>query len=235
MLFVSFVNVLFVFLFISFYFSCGPSISFSFGFTYGGTNLVYATNESEIFVDCSRSDELFNGYSFINEFSKFPPLECNLFFFYHFFNPYISLNLEEFYIPTSPYSSLHPIVHPSTIVVLFSTSSFVLCLTSFVSASWGRDYLSLIVVVMSFKIYSIMCLIFVSVPCAYDSMLSLVANLCVFSSNFQLTYVSITCDLMVFGSKFGEGTDLKCPIQDVLKSHFLDLNEKEVENVDKSG
>jgi hypothetical protein len=180
-LFLSFVNVLFVFLFISFYFSYGPPISFSFGFTYGGTNLICATNESEIFVDCSRSDELFNDYSFINEFSKFPPLECNLNFFDHFFNPYISLNLEKFYIPTSPYSSLHPIVHPSTIVVLFSTSSFVPCLTSFVSASWGCDFLLfVVVVVMSFIIYSTMCLIFVSVSCAYDSMLSLVANLCVF-------------------------------------------------------
>jgi hypothetical protein len=66
-------------------------------------------------------------------------------------------------------------------------------------------------------------------------MLSVVANLCVFSFDCQLTYVSITCDLMVFGFKYGEGTDPKSPIHDVLKSHFLDLNEKEVENVDKSG
>jgi hypothetical protein len=38
---------------------------------------------------------------------------------------------------------------------------------------------------------------------------------------------------MVFGSKLGEGTNLKFFIRDVLKSHFLDFNEKEVENVNK--
>jgi hypothetical protein len=34
-----------------------------------------------------------------------------------------------------------------------------------------------------------------------------------------------------FGSEHGKGTDPKSPIKDVLKSQFLDLNEKEVENV----
>jgi hypothetical protein len=38
---------------------------------------------------------------------------------------------------------------------------------------------------------------------------------------------------MVFGSELGEGTYLKSPINDVKKSHFLDLNDKEVENVNK--
>jgi len=38
---------------------------------------------------------------------------------------------------------------------------------------------------------------------------------------------------MVFGSKLGEGTNPKSPIKDVLKSRFLDLNEKEVGNVNK--
>jgi hypothetical protein len=117
----------------------GLLVNFSFSFTSGGTNLIYATNGSHIFVDCSRSDELFNGYSSMSEFFKFPLLECNLNLFDHFFNPYISLNLEEFYIPTSPYYSLDPIVHPFTIVVLFSTSSSILCLTSSVSASCGCD------------------------------------------------------------------------------------------------
>jgi hypothetical protein len=38
---------------------------------------------------------------------------------------------------------------------------------------------------------------------------------------------------MVFGSKLGEGTNLKSLIRDVLKSCFLDLSDKEVENVNK--
>jgi hypothetical protein len=38
---------------------------------------------------------------------------------------------------------------------------------------------------------------------------------------------------MVFGSKLGEGTNPKSLIRDILKSHFLDLSDKEVENVNK--
>jgi hypothetical protein len=200
----------------------GLPINFYFGFTSGGTNLVCATNGSDIFVDYSRSDEFLNGYYFATENFKFLPLECNINLFDHFFNPYIFLNLEEFFsIPTSPYFSLDPIVHPSTTVVLFSTSSFVLCLTSFVSASSGCDYLiSFVVIVMSSTTDSIMCLIFVSASCAYDFVLSLVANLFVSSSNYQLTSISITCDLMVFGFKYGEGTIsyLGCFVEPLLRS-----------------
>jgi hypothetical protein len=148
-------------------------------FTSSGTNLVYATNGYDIFVDCFRNDELFNGYSSINEFFEFLPFECNLNLFDHFFNHYISLILEEFYILTSPYSSLDPIIHPFVIVVLFSTSSYVLHPTSFGSASCGHDYLlSLAIVVMSYTTNSIMCIIFVSASCAYDFVLSPASNLC---------------------------------------------------------
>jgi hypothetical protein len=38
---------------------------------------------------------------------------------------------------------------------------------------------------------------------------------------------------MVFVPEPREGIDLKSPIRHALKSHFLDLNEKEVENVNK--
>lgn len=41
---------------------------------------------------------------------------------------------------------------------------------------------------------------------------------------------------MVLGFEFEEGTDPKFLIKDlVLKSHILDLDEKEVENVNKGG
>ncbi len=36
----------------------------------------------------------------------------------------------------------------------------------------------------------------------------------------QLIYVSIICDLIIFGFKSGEGINLKSPIQDVLKATF---------------
>jgi hypothetical protein len=62
----------------------GPHVSFSFGFTFGVTNLIYVTNGSDIFVNDSRNDELFNGYYSISEIFEFPPLECNLNLFDHF-------------------------------------------------------------------------------------------------------------------------------------------------------
>jgi len=40
--------------------------------------------------------------------------------------------------------------------------------------------------------------IFVNASCAYDYMLFLITNLCVFSFDCQLTSISITCDLMVW-------------------------------------
>ncbi len=61
----------------------GPLISFSFGFIFGGTNLICATSRFEIFVDCFRNDELFTCYYFISEFFEFLPLECNLNLFDH--------------------------------------------------------------------------------------------------------------------------------------------------------
>jgi hypothetical protein len=79
-----------------------------------------------------------------------------------------------------------------------------------------------------------MCLTFVSASCAYDFVLSLAANICVSSFDCQLTSISITCDLTVFGFKSRKGTNLESSIKDILKSCFLDLNEKEVENVNKS-
>ncbi len=84
--------------------------------------------------------------SSISEFPKLPPFECNRKLFDHFFNPYIFLNLEEFYIPISPYSSLDPIVHPCTIVVMFSTSNSIICFI--ISVSCKRYYLLSPVVVV---------------------------------------------------------------------------------------
>jgi len=185
--------------------SNGPPISFSYGSTFGGSNLIWFIDGPDIFVDCFGSDELFIGSSFVSEFLELPPLECNPNLFDHFFNPYIHLNLEEFCILVSPYFSLDPIVHLATIVVVSFTSRFVLCPT------------------------------FVIASCAHDYVLSLTTDVFVSSSGSKLTLVSNTCDLMVFGSKLVEGTYPKSSIKDVSKSYFLDFNEKEVENVNKGG
>jgi hypothetical protein len=184
--------------------SSGPPISFSYGSTFGGSNLIWSIDGLDIFVDCSGSDELFVGSSFVSEFLELPPPACNPNLFDHFFNPYIHLNLEEFCILVSPYFSLDPIVHLATIVVVSFTSGFVLCPT------------------------------FVIASCAHDYVLSFTTNVFVSSSSSKLTLVSNTCDLLVFGFKHGEGTYPKSSIKDVWKSYFLDLNEKEVENVNKA-
>jgi hypothetical protein len=192
-------------LFIFWFSQCrGPPISFSSSSTFSGSNLIWSTNGLDIFVNCSRSDELFIGFSFVNEFLELPPPKCNPNLFDHFFNPYIYLNLEEFCILVSPYFSLDPIVHLAIIVVVSFTSGFVLCLT------------------------------FIIASCAHDYVLSFTTNVFVSSSSSKLILVSNSCDFMVFGAKLGEGTNLKSSIRDVSKSYFLDLNEKEVENVNKA-
>ncbi len=94
----------------------------------------------------------------------------------------------------SPYSSLDPIVHLATIVVMSFTLGFVLCHT------------------------------FVIASCAYDYVLFLTIDVSVSFSSSKLIVVSNSCDLMVFRSKPGEGIDLKSFIRDVSKSCFLDLN-----------
>ncbi len=59
MLFASLLNFLFVFLFISFLFSCfsiifgGPLINFSYVLISNGTNLIQSIDGSDIFVECS--------------------------------------------------------------------------------------------------------------------------------------------------------------------------------------
>lgn len=86
---------------------------------------------------------------------------------------------------------------------------------------------------MSFTTRSVLCPTFVIAPCAHDYVLSPTTDVSVSFFSSKLILVSNTCDFMVFGSKPREGTNLKSSIKDVLKSYFLDLNEKEVENVNK--
>jgi hypothetical protein len=53
-------------------------------------------------------------------------------------------------------------------------------------------------------------------------------NVCIYSSDYQLILIFSTCDFMISGSKPKEGTDLKSPIKDVLKSHFLVLMKRKL-------
>jgi hypothetical protein len=51
-----------------------------------------------------------------------------------------------------------------------------------------------------------------------------------------MTFVSNSSDAMFFGSKAREGIKPNSPIKDpILKSQFLDIDEKEVHNVNKGG
>ncbi len=114
--------------------------------------------------------------------------KCNPNMFGQFFNLEISLKFEKCCIPTSLYFSLFPIIHPFVVVVVFSTSNFVLCLT------------------------------YVCASCAHRCSLFHVTNVCVSSSNYKLTLIFSTCDFMVSRSKPREGINPKSPIKDVLKS-----------------
>jgi hypothetical protein len=109
-------------------------------------------------------------------------------------------------ILTSPYSSFNHVVHSYVIWVFFSF-----------------DF--------------IMCPIFVSVSCPYDCLLPYVCDIgFVFSFDCTLIPICNICDVVVLGFEFVEGTYPKFLIKDlVLKSHILDLDEKEVENVNKGG
>ncbi len=119
--------------------------------------------------------------------------KCNPNMFGQFFNFNISLNFEESCIPTSLYFSLFPIIHPSIIVVVFCTLNFVLCAT------------------------------YVRASCAHGCLFFFSTNVCISSSDYQLILVFSTCDFMISRSKPKEGTNLKSPIKDVLKSCFLVL------------
>ncbi len=141
--------------------SNGPPISLPFSSIFDVNNLVWSTNGFNIFVDYHCSDELFiNSCYVIENVSQFHvlfPPKCNPNIFGHFFNPCISLNLDEYVIPSSSCSSIDSFMHPSIINVVSSTFNFIFCPT-FVNVSFSSN--------------SILCLTYVIVSCAYDFILS---------------------------------------------------------------
>jgi hypothetical protein len=82
-----------------------PPISLPSGFTYDAYNLMWSTNGSDIFVDYYCDNELFIDSCFliinVYQFHVFSLLKCNPNLFGHFFYPYISLNLDEYDIPSN--------------------------------------------------------------------------------------------------------------------------------------
>jgi len=56
------------------------------------------------------------------------------------------------------------------------------------------------------------------------------------TSDYQMTFVSNSDDAMFFKYETKEVIELNSPIKDpILKNSFLDLDEKEVDNVSKGG
>ncbi len=171
--------------------SNGPHISLPFGSIFYVNNLVWSINGSNIFVVYRCSDELFINSCFVIEnVSQFHVLslpKSNPNLFGHFFYPYISLNLDEYDIPSSSCSSIDFFMHPSMINVVSSTSNFILC-PIVVNVFFSYDsILCLTYVIVSYASYfvfsptlvnvcfasdSIFCPIFVCVSCPYDYQLT---------------------------------------------------------------
>lgn len=164
---------------------------------------------------------MFIDSSYVSEFSKLSPPKCNSNLFYHFFNPYIFLNLESIFFIRSYCSSF------CNCCCVFYIR-FYLCPIS-INVSCGCDYLlSPTIVDMSSTSNSITCPTFDNVSCAHDYVLFLITYVYVSSFDYQLTLIFSTCDFMVFGSEPRKQTNPKSPIKDVLKIHFLDFNDKEL-------
>ncbi len=104
----------------------------------------------------------------VSQFHVLSPPKCNPNLFSHFFNPYISLNLDEYDIPSGSCFSIDFFMHPSIINVVFFTFDFVICLT-YVIVSCASDFVLFpIFVNVCFAFDSIFYHAFVCVSCPYD-------------------------------------------------------------------
>jgi hypothetical protein len=92
---------------------------FYFGFTFNANNLVWSINGCDIFIDFVGSGQLFVDFSYVftNVFLKLDALVCSPNLFGQYFDPYISLGLEQYGIPPSSCSTNDVSVHPSTFSV----------------------------------------------------------------------------------------------------------------------
>ncbi len=149
----------------------GPPISFFFLFIFLVApissdlqmGLIYLLIVQEV-MSCSLV--LFLPVNFLNFLLLNAILTC----LSNYFNPYISLNLEEFCIPISPYFSLDLIIHPFAIIVVSFASNSIMCPT--INASCGCYYLLFPIVVVSFTSYFVMCPPSIIVSCAHDCVVS---------------------------------------------------------------
>jgi hypothetical protein len=111
--------------------------------------------------------------------------------FGQFFDPYISLGLEQYGIPSNSCSIDDVFVHSSTFNVVSYASCSIMCPTFFIVS---------------------------------------------YISDCQMTLISNFVDAMFFGFEVGEGIEFDSLVRDlILKIWFLDLDEKEVDNVIKGG
>jgi hypothetical protein len=113
--------------------SNGPPIGFCSNSTSKANNLVWSTNGCDIFVDYVGSGQLFvdSFYVFENvcEFFELDALVCSPNVFGQFFDPYISLGLEQYGIPSNSCFIDDVFVHSSTFSVVSCASGSIMCLT----------------------------------------------------------------------------------------------------------
>ncbi len=133
--------------------------------------------------------------------------------FGHFFNPYISMNLDDFELCVGPFAFDY-VVYPIHETMCFKPTSHVLCANP-CSSNFVVDPNHKKLCFIS--IYDFFCpFSFVVGTYAYDSS---------FPSNY---------DAMIFRFKVGEGTNLEFPIREfILKCQFLAIDDKEMKNVNK--
>jgi hypothetical protein len=110
------------------------STRFCFGFTSNASNIVQSTNGCDMFVDYVGSGQLFIDSSFVSknvwDFFELDVPICSPNLFGQYFDPYISLGLEQYGISSSSCSTNDVFVHPSTFNVVSYASSSIMCPTS---------------------------------------------------------------------------------------------------------
>ncbi len=165
-------------------------------------------------MHCAKSDEFIASCP-IDECafdpSYFHPFEIDLNVIGHFVDPYIYLNLNDFDIYVGPYL-FESILDPNQKIMCFALSSFIVCVDP--NPSIFVHDLS----------HETMCHVF-TLACLSTSTIPLGVL------NFEIIDGS---DAMCFRSNVGYGIDHESPIiEPILKSWFLAIDDKELENVNK--
>ncbi len=116
--------------------STSDHVGFCSGSTSNASNLVWSTYGCDIFVNYVGSGQLFVDSSSIfknvYEFLELDAPICSPNVFGQYFDPYISLGLEQYGIPSSSYSTNDVFVHPFTFSVVSCAYGSIMCPTSII-------------------------------------------------------------------------------------------------------